>query len=204
MEKNLSEQLAKAGSLGADLVKYAVMALVVVAVLYVLLRVLRGRKKPVVLQVPELGIDVMQLGTQAPPSGPPSLEFYNVPVRLAAVVIAPAGRVRDLPPIDQWEDLFDAIVPGLAAVVAKHKPLVRRWPPQLSAKGFAHTFFQHVRLPGEGGKGTPWSSAGGLFKIEGQPLMAGLVLRTAQPSSHGQEIVDSEEQWMRLLKVVGA
>ena len=91
----------------------------------------------------------------------------------------------------------------MSKVVAAHRPLVRRWPPQPSSKGFAHLFFQHVRLPGQGGKGSPWSSAAGLMKIEGQAVMAGMVFRTADPSAHGQEIIDSEEQWLRILRVKG-
>ncbi|MBN2583121.1 MAG: hypothetical protein JXL80_08635 [Planctomycetes bacterium] len=189
------------GLTGAALAAVILAAIVLVLVLIVW-RVLSGRRRGEPERRLDLNIDVMALGTHDAPIGGPVLEFYNVPVRLAAVVVAPAGRVRPLP--DALDDVFDAIVPGMARVVAIHRPVVRRWPPQLSAKGFAHMFFQHVRLPGEGGKGTPWSSAAGLLKIEGQPLMAGLVLRTESPSSHGQEIVQKEEQWLSMLRVKGA
>ncbi len=150
----------------------------------------------------ELTIDVMRLGTEGPPASSPRLEFYNVPVRLALIVMAPAGRVRDLPPIPRWGDHYDAIVPGLSQVVAAHRPKICRWPAQPSARGFAHLFFQHVRLPGQGGKGSPWSSAAGLMKVEGQPVLVGMVFRTAEPSAHGQEVIDSEELWLRILRVV--
>ena len=176
----------------------AVLALVVVFILW---KLLAGGRRTTVAAPPSLTIDVMALGTQGPPPGGPTLEFYNIPVRLVAIVLAPAGRVRELPPENEWAELFDAIVPELSKVVAAHRPLVRRWPAQASSKGFAHQFFQHVRLPGQGGKGTPWSSAAGLMKIEGQAVMAGLVFRTADPSAHGQEIIDSEEQWLRILRV---
>lgn len=150
----------------------------------------------------ELTIDVMRLGTEGPPPSSPRLEFYNLPVRLALIVMAPAGRVRDLPPIPQWGDLYDAIVPGLSAVVAAHRPKICRWPAQPSARGFAHLFFQHVRLPGQSGKGTPWSSAAGVMKVEGQAVLVGMVFRTAEPSAHGQEVIESEEHWLRILRVV--
>ncbi len=182
---------------------WGVILLVVVVVLFGAFRFLTGGGRTPKGKPQDLTINVMQLGTQGPPGGSPSLEFYNVPVRLAAIVVAPAGRVRELPPLNQLDDLFDAVVPGLARVVAAHRPLVRKWPPQPSARGFAHMFFGHAKLPGQGGKGTPWSSAAGLFKVEGQAMMAGMVLRTDEPSSHSQEIVESEEQWLRLLKVMG-
>jgi len=190
------------GSLGADLVMWGIIAVVALVVLYVVYRMLKGRKKPVAAKgAPGLKIDVMALGNAGPPAEGPTLELLNVPVRLAAVVLAPAGRVRDLPPPSELHDLYEAIVPGLTRVVGSHQPLVRRWPAQVSAQGFAHMFFQHVRLPGEAGKGTPWSSIGGLAKVEGQPFMVGLVLRTESPSSHAQYIIDSEEKWLGMLRV---
>ncbi len=205
MENLAQKPLEQArGLLSGDWMVYAIIAAAAIVLLYLLWKLLVSKKKPLPAQVPDLAIDVMALGTAGPPSDAPVLEFYNVPVRLAAVVVAPAGRVRDLPPLNQLGDYYDAVVPGLSRVVATHRPLVRRWPSQLSARGFAHTFFGHARLPGEGGKGTPWCSAAGLAKIEGQPFMVGLVMRTATPSSHGQEIIPSEEHWLRILRVRGA
>ncbi len=192
-----------AGGLPDNWLAWVIVALVVIIVLYLALKVLTGkRKRPP--QVPDLAIDVMALGSQGPPAGAPVLEFYNTPVRLAAVVLAPAGRVRELPSDADLADTYDAILPGLAKVVETHRPLVRRWPPQMSAKGFAHTVFQHCRLPGEGGKGSPWSTVAGLFKIEGQPLMAGLILRSSQPTSHGQQTVENPDGWPSCLRVKGA
>lgn len=193
------------GSLGGDLLKWVIIAAVVLVVLYILYKVLLKRKKPVAAKgAPGLKIDVMSLGNAGPPEAGPVLELLNVPVRLAAVVMAPAGRVRELPPPGELFDLYESIVPGMARVVETHQPLIRRWPGQVSATGFAHMFFQHVRLPGEAGKGTPWSSIGGLAKIEGLPVMVGLVLRTASPSSHAQYVVDSEEKWLGMLRIKGA
>jgi len=204
MGETPAEQVEKVRSMIPEgWITYAIIAVVAIVVLYILWKMLSRTRLQAPKQVPDLAIDVMALGTAGPPSGAAVLEHYNVPVRLAALVIAPAGRVRELPPLNQLADYYDAILPGLSKVVATHKPLVRRWPQQLSAKGFAHTFFGHARLPGQGGKGTPWCSAAGLAKIEGQPFMAGLVMRTATTSSHGQEIIESEEQWMRVLRVKG-
>jgi len=200
VDKQLDKVKEAAGSLGGDAIQWVIVIAVIAVALVIVLKLLKGKKKRVTGGAGQ-GIDVMALGNQGPPEGPPTLEFYNVPVRVAAMIVAPAGRVRDLPPVNQMGDVYDAIVPGLAQVVAKHKPLMRRWQPQVSAKGFAHTVFQTCRLPGEGGKGTPWCCAAGIFKIEGQPLMAGLIMRTESTSSHGQEVIDAPERWLACLRV---
>lgn len=181
-------------------VKYGVTALVLFLVAYAAWRIVKRRRPKLSKDEPEQGIDVMALPTEGPPPVGPSLYYYNVPVRLAAIVLAPAGRVRDLPPLNQLNDVFDAIVPGLAMVVSTHRPLYRRWPAQLSSRGFAHKFFGHAKLPGQGGKGTPWCSAAGIFKIEGQPFMAGLVMRAETTTNLGQQTIEEEAQWLDILR----
>jgi len=190
-----------AGSIPVDLLKLVGLAVVALILLYVLWKVLKGRKRELPKQVPDLAIDVMALPTEGPPAEGPALHYYNVPVRLVALVMAPAGRVRELPPLNKLADTIDCIVPGLAQVVTAHKTLIRRWPTQLSAKGFAHTFFGHAKLPGQGGKGTAWCSAAGIFKIEGQPIMAGLVMRAQTTTNLGQAIVEREAGWLDLLRI---
>jgi hypothetical protein len=164
-------------------------------------RILVRRRPKWLPPPPDLTIDVGELGQQGPPGDGPVLEFYNIPVRLAAVILAPVGRGRDLPSGGQLPRVFDAIVPGLDRIVELHRPRICRWPSQLSSSGFAHTMFANVRLPGEAGKGTPWSSVAGIFKIQGQPLMAGLVVIAQRPNSLGQTVVDSEEKWLGCLRV---
>ena len=178
----------------------AVGALLALVLLVIAWRVLRRRKPAEVSTGLPLAIDLASLGEEGPPAGPPVLEFYNVPVRVAAVVLAPAGR-RDLAQVGEMSQVLDAIVPGLERVIALHKPLICHWPRQLSARGFAHIFFANVRLPGDGGKGTPWSSAAGIIKFRGQPVMAGLVLCAASPNAFGQMTLDSEEKWLGSFRV---
>ncbi|MDY0168151.1 MAG: hypothetical protein RBS80_16505 [Thermoguttaceae bacterium] len=204
---DVEEQVEKlkdaAGALPDNWLQWVIVALVVIIGLYIAYKVLLSGKRGRPQQVPDLAINVMALGDQGPPAGAPVLELYSMPVRLAAVVLATAGRVRELPPDEDLADTYEAILPGLARVVQTHRPLVRRWPPQMSAKGFAHGVFQHCRLPGEGGKGSPWCTVAGLFKIEGQPLMAALILRSSQPSSHGQQVIESPEGWLGCVRVRG-
>ncbi len=193
-----------AGVLPENWLQWVIVVLVAIIALYVGYKLLVAGKRGRPQQVPDLAIDVMALGSQGPPASGPVFEFYNTPVRLAAVVLATAGRVRELPPDEELADTYEAILPGLAKVVETHRPLVRRWPPQMSAKGFAHTVFQHCRLPGDGGKGSPWNTAAGVFKIEGQPLMAALILRSSQPTSHGQQVIERPDGWLGCLRVKGA
>ena len=170
-------------------------------VLLVVWRIFRRRKPAAIPSGPYLAIDVTALGQEGPPAGPPVLEFYNLPVRVAAVVLAPVGQMRTLPPPAELPKVFDAIVPGLDRVAALHKPEIHGWPTQVSSRGFAQRFFANVRLPGDGGKGTPWSAAAGVIKLRGQPLMVGLVLCAAAPNSFGQTTLDREEKWLGCFRV---
>jgi hypothetical protein len=85
-------------------------------------------------------------------------------------------------------------------VYLAHKPVFRRWPNQLSVRGFAHKYFARVRLAGPGGRALPWCSVAGVFKIEGQPYLVGMLLRTATPTNLGQRIVDDATQWLSVLR----
>jgi hypothetical protein len=184
----------------AALLNWLLLAVVLAVVLLAAWKVLRPKRK-LFLQVPDLAIDVMALPTESPPADAPKLSYYGVSVRLAALVLAPAGRVRELPPLNHLGDVIDAIFPGLAQVVAAHRTLVRRWPMQVSVKGFAHQFFTHAKLPGQSGRGSPWSSAAGVFKIEGQPLMAGMIFRAAAPTHLQQSVIEREAKWFDVLRI---
>lgn len=184
-----------------DFLPYAVVGLGIIIAIWIGWRLFGGRKRPTSSPVRSLKIDLAMLVDMGPPNGFPMAEFYNVPVRVAAVVFAPAGRVRELPPDDQLLHCLDAVVPGLDKVAALHRPIVRRWANQVSVRGFSHLFFSNVQLPGTAGKGTPWTSVAGVFKMQGQAVMVGLVLRADRPNSFSQTVVESEEQWINCLRV---
>ena len=184
-----------------ELLACTVVALAAIAILYVVLRLIRRHKRKLVEQEPELDIDVSALDASGPPPGTIQLEFYNLPVRLAAVVLAPVGRDRTLPPPEQIHDVIDSVVPGLAEVTVAHQTILHYWPPQLSPRGFAHSFFRHARLPGEAGKGTPWCSAAGVFKVHNVPMMAGLIMSAESNNSFSQVIVELETKWLDLLRI---
>jgi hypothetical protein len=152
---------------------------------------------------PGLAIDVAELPADGPPAEGVVLECYGVPVRLAVLVLAPLGRA-EFPQQGELLRLIDDLVPGLSQVFATHSTLVRRWPPQLSPRGFGVFFASQIKLPGNRGKGTSWCSVAGKAEGVDGPLMVGMVLRAGRPNSLGQFSVERPSQWLDILRVRGA
>ncbi len=145
-------------------------------------------------------IDVSGLDSSGPPPQGPRLEFYGTPVRLAVVVVAPAGRGGELPPPDVLPGLMERLVPGLTNIIARHQPLICRWPVQLSSQGFSQSFFNQVALPGARGKGTPWCSIAGKLQIGDRSFLVGLACCAGAPNSVSQIVVQHEGQWLDILR----
>lgn len=182
---------------------FGVLAVVAVVIGVGIARSIFRRRRPGRLPPIDLSIDVLQLGEAGPPAGPPTLEYQGVPVRLAAIVLAPSGRARPLPSRSDWPRLWDSIVPGLSQVVASHQPIVRTWPAQLSESGFVHRFFAEIKLPGPSGAGLPWCAAAGPVRFQDQIVLVGMVFRTGEPTSLGKEAVEGPAGWRRALFVRG-
>jgi len=176
-----------------------VVILLLIVVLLGVRSIFFRRRKPS-LPEPDLRIDLDSLHPEPPPESP-GLEFFGLPVRLVVLVLAPAGREGVLPPTDQRHELFESIVPGLAEVVQVHRPLLVTWPPQLSAQGFIHRYFQNVRLPGNQGRGTPWCSAAGPARCSGQVFLVGMTCYAVRPNHFSQEVIQHEGDWYRLFRV---
>jgi hypothetical protein len=165
---------------------------------FLVARLLPRRSGQTELPPPELDLD--QLAPAGPPEAGPQLQCYNVPVRLVVVVLAPVGRGSHLPATDRLPKIIDQIVPGLQAIAAAHGPRIKLWPPQLSTQGFAHALFAELPLPGNRGKGTAWCALAGRFTADGQPFLAGLILRAAAVNNLSQTILDRETQWLEILR----
>jgi hypothetical protein len=156
---------------------------------------------------PELGsltdesfvIDLAALPTAEP--GYARLTVYHIPVRLAVVVIAPLGRDANPPRHSEVSKLLDQIVPGLASLLNHDQTIVRIWPRQLSATGFAPSLLRHVRLPGERGRDTPWCLVSGRTAFGGAAFAIGLGLAAAAPNNLGLIVVESEHQWLDVLRM---
>ena len=178
---------------------YLGIAAGVILALVVLRVLLRGRRTAVAREEPSLRIDVAEL--KVADAGGAKLEFYNMPVRLAAVVLAPSGRSATLPPADEMPTTIEQLVPGLMAVLESDRPVFRRWPGQLSSAGFSNSFFTNVPLPGDFGKGTPWCAAAGRFEAGGQNYLIGLVMKAAGPNSLSQVVIERSTQWLDVLRI---
>lgn len=181
---------------------WGAVGVLVLAGLLIAVRLLRGRRRVAVPSEPDLRIDVLALGEEGPPRSGPRLELYHVPVRLAGIVLAPVGRGSELAGDVEIAAWLESLLPGLGDFEHWHRPAVFRWPAQLSTQGFANTLFAHARLPGDGGKGTPWSMVAGRFEQGGQRILAGLILCAEQPNALGQFVLERPTQWLDALRVV--
>lgn len=175
--------------------------LVFLALLILVVLLLRRTTHRVEAPPIDLTIDIRQFPAGGPPEDGPQLQIYGTPVRLTAIVLAPAGRNSELPDQDQLPQLLEALLPGLHEVCAVHKPALRYWPCQLSTQGFTHSFFNFVPLPGDRGKGSPWCCVAGRFESASQQLLAGLVCCSARPNSLSQITVQHAGQWMDVVRV---
>lgn len=176
---------------------------IVAGLLLILLAVLLFRRRAVTVEppAPDLHIDLATLPAHGPDPEGPWLEVYGLPVRLAVLVLAPAGRNSPTPDEAELPELFDSLVPGLGEIIQAHSPLVRCWPFQLSTQGFAHAFFNNVQLPGERGKGTPWCAVAGRFDQGERQFLAGLVCVADRPNSLSQVTVAHVGQWLDVLRI---
>jgi len=179
----------------------AVMLVILIAVVWTLIRFVRRRRKVWGTTEPDLFLDVGKLDAAGPSPSGARLEFYGTPVRLAVIVLAPAGRQGELPPEAALPKLLDRLIPGLSHVVAQHRPLMARWPVQLSTQGFAQAFFNHVALPGDRGKGTPWCSIAGKLQIGDRLFLFGFVCCASQANGLSQFVVQHEGQWLDILRI---
>ena len=186
---------------GVPLIILGVGIVAVVAVLFFIFSRLRRKKPQHASTQQPLEISVGELPTSAPPSEGAQLEVYNVPMRLALLVLAPVGREGQIPASEHLPIVVDAIVPNLMQVLNDHQPEFRRWPPQLSSQGFSQIFFNNVPLPGDAGKNTPWCSLAGRFETPNGHFLAGLICVAATPNAIGQTAITQPGQWLDIVRV---
>lgn len=177
------------------------LALVLVVVITVASNMKRRRRVTTRVATGPESIDVLAMSPKPPPAQGPQLTYFNAPVRLAVLVIAPAGRGAGLPRKEELPDIVEQLLPGLMKVLAAHQPVYRTWPQQLSSGGFAHSFARLVPLPGDRGKGTPWSSVAGRFQADGRTYLAGMVLCSEKANSHGHLEIDKPGGWLDVLRI---
>jgi hypothetical protein len=180
----------------------AVIAALLIAAVTIF--IVRSGRRPRSLSDEEdsnLSIDLLALPADGPPAAWPQLEFYGVPVRLAILVLAPAGRLASIPPKEKLRGTVESLLPGLAQVLDRHQPIFRRWPEQMSTQGFAQAFFNKMKLPGQAGMKTPWCSVAGKFDDGDQQLLAGIVCCADSPNALSTVVVEHVGQWRDVLRV---
>jgi hypothetical protein len=176
-------------------------ALVLLVLAMIALKFWWGRRAHPNAAGPDLHIDLDAIGLAVPPPGPVRLELYGTPVRLRVLVAAPAGRHQSQLHEEDLPILLNQFLPGLADIFSLHLPVCRCWPAQLSSQGFSQSFFNHVALPGNRGKGTPWTSLTGKFQVGEQGFLVGLVCCSETSNSLSQFIVEHEGQWFDTLRI---
>lgn len=150
----------------------------------------------------EESVDLLALNPAKPVPRGPRLKLLGIDQRLVVMVLAQRGRGVQLPDSDELRRYVERIAPGFTGVLDSHQPLFRKWPPQMSFEGFTHSLASNLRLPGEKGTGTPWSSIAGRISIPGGQLFVGLICFASEPSQIGQHVVEHEGKWTELLRVV--
>lgn len=191
--------------MGAMLQNTTLLWTAVAAFLFTLLVVVvrrwrRRRRVPCDLPV-DLTVDFGSLSDHGPPRDGPQLEFYHVPARVAVLVVAPIGREGTLPANENLPELVGELLPGLAEILARDRPLVFGWPAQLSAQGFSRAFFSNVRLPGNRGRGTPWCSVAGRAELADRQYLIGIVCCTDRPNSLSQVLLDRPSGWLDVVRI---
>ncbi|MDP7017834.1 MAG: hypothetical protein QGG36_18660 [Pirellulaceae bacterium] len=180
------------------IVVVACVLLGVFVAIAIFLRHASGDRTP---EVADLSIDLEALSTPPPDGQRPSVEVYGVPVQLAVVVMAPAGRGVELPGNLEMPRVIDNWIPGLMRILKRHQPAFRRWPNQLSTTGFSHTFFSNVRLPGDRGKDTRWCSVCGRIRSGDGQYLVGLAFAAATPNGLSEISIEQEGQWLDVIRI---
>ena len=166
-----------------------------VALLFVIVVFSRGKKD----RSPEAGLEVDL--SKLPPVGSGErnylLKIRNQPVRVRLVVVAPMGK-RTLGKIDA---LLEEVQAGLGEVLHDDRPVIKQWPPQLSATGFAPTFFRLVQRPDGNAKPSRWILLAGPARAGSTPILLGLVVETEGKPSNLGLVTMNENQWDEMLSV---
>lgn len=163
--------------------------------------VFRWLRRPVAAPPHDDALDIDLAGLPTATAGQTRLTVYHVPVRLAVVVIAPLGRDGEPPRHSQVPELLDHVVPGLASLLNHDQTIVRIWPTQLSATGFAPSLLRHARLPTERGRDTPWCLVAGRATFQSASYAIGLALAAAAPNNLGLIAVETEHRWLDVLRL---
>jgi len=149
-----------------------------------------GRKKPVKLQIVNLG-DIPRSGAS---QGGRRLTVKQLPARLRAVVLAPAGSDAGELHRGMAEAILDHALPGLGDIADHDNPLVTIWPRQYSLDGFQQAFFSHVTRPDGDHKRSRFALLAGPITMGRFTIHAGLALDCGETCALGNIRV-GKDKW---------
>ena len=124
--------------------------------------------------------------------------FRSVRVRL--IVVAPYGKNQPPVSADDIPGLLDDIRRGLGELAKADKPRMKAWPAQLSANGFAPTFFRLVESPDADGEPSTWVLAAGPARAGGRPILLGIAAQAADPHKLGRLVLENRD-WVQSLQI---
>jgi hypothetical protein len=173
-------------------------AVVVVLALVIIVAIVLTSKKPKVQSKAKLDEDLGEY-PPAPPAGTHRLSVEGQAVRIRLVVLAPSGNNTAMD-ATKAEGILESILPGLGSVAQLDKPRIRIWPPQLSQKGFAPTFFRHIHRPDADEPFSQWILIAGPARVGPRVALLGLALQASEPSSRGNVIMQVD-RWSDTLRI---
>lgn len=178
----------------SNLVIYAAAGFGALVVLFVLFKIMFGKKKHPNL---EQGMGENLASYPPPPAvtGPKQLTINGIPVRVRLVVLAPAGNQQQVS-ADEATDKLNDVLKGLGSLIKSDKPRIKIWPAQLSIPGFAPTFHRLVKVPTN-----EWIKIAGVAKVGGKPMLVGLAVLADEPNDVGELKLDHMD-WAETLQLV--
>ena len=183
----------------SNMIIYAAAGLGALVVLFVLFKIVTGKKKHPNLEKGQG--ETLADYPPPPPVGPKQLHVNGVPARVRLVVIAPAGHQQAVTADDAAQILND-VRKGLGNLLKSDRPRVKIWPAQLTLPGFAPTFHRLVVAPAAGGKPSRWVKVAGVARVGGKPVLLGLALYADEPTKLGELKLDHTD-WAETLQVLG-
>ncbi len=178
-------------------------ALLVLLLLLVLLRggwrLLFGRRRRAEHWDSELDVDLDECPLPTRPPGDRRLTVYHLPARLRLVVVAGAGREGDVD-ATAVEKLLERVLPGLGALAANDRPLIRVWPAQVSRHGFAAAFHRHTPKAAARGEPSRWILVAGRAPVGRHGILLGLGLWADEPNTIDRLTLEGH-QWLDVIRL---
>ena len=96
--------------------------------------------------------------------------------------------------------ILNHFISDFTRISGLHRPVVFRWPEQLSAQGFFQAFFNQLSLP-DHGRGSCWSAVAGRFTVSEAQYLVGMAFTAEKANGMGEVTVQHEGQWFDVLRI---